>query len=119
MTNWQSILVELAEASTFSSLSDKASGLPLAGRCSHQACSCHRWRLPVGRLVHPSYLDPLFSPRTSWEFVLNFDYEYSLITRKRKLNRTVPVCSLSTSMILGAFMPQPFSFTWDVVGLRY
>jgi len=26
-----------------------------------------------------------------WEFVLNFDYEYSLITGKRKLNRTVPL----------------------------
>lgn len=63
MTNWQSILVELAEANA------------------------------LIKLVHVTvgvYL---------WEFVLNFDYEYSLITGKRKLNRTVPLylgCRWST-----------------------
>jgi len=34
-----------------------------------------------------------------WEFVLNFDYEYSVITGKRKFNRTVPIyliCRWST-----------------------
>jgi len=34
-----------------------------------------------------------------WEFVLNFDYEFSLITRKRKFNRTAPLylaCRWST-----------------------
>ena len=51
--------------------------------------------------------------------VLNLDYEYTIITGKRKFNLAVPVRALSASMIPEVFIPQAISFTWDVVGLRY
>jgi hypothetical protein len=56
----------------------------------HQVCPCLGW------LVHVSYSLSAFCPhsstlRTSWEFVLNLDYEYSIIMGKRKLTRAFPV----------------------------
>ena len=40
----------------------------------------------------PSVAHLLFSSRTSWEFILNLDFEYSIITGKRKLAWATPVC---------------------------
>ena len=51
--------------------------------------------------------------------VLNLDYEYSLITGKRKFNLAVPVRPLSVSMIWKVFITQVISFIWHVVGSRY
>src|SRR5712672_1972635 len=38
------------------------------------------------------------SPRTSWEFVWSIGYEHSIITGKRKLTWTSPVCIFNLAM---------------------
>src|SRR6266404_5556247 len=53
------------------------------------ACTCKLSRLSSSALRW-------ISSRTSWEFVLNLDFEYSIITGKRKPTWTLPVCSSST-----------------------
>ena len=118
MTNWHDPILEAAEGRSSSSLSDKPSRLSLPGSHSHQACSRCGWRVHVSRLLHPSYIDP-FSHHTSWEFVLNLDYEYSIITGKRELKWSAPVRALSALMVSEAFIRQVISFTWGVVGSRY
>ena len=37
-----------------------------------------------------------FSPLGSWEFVTNLEYDYAIITGKRKLTRAFPARSPST-----------------------
>jgi hypothetical protein len=69
---------------------------------------------------HPIlYIDPYFH-LTSWEFVLNFDYEYLIMMGKRKFTRTVLVRALSALIIWEVFEPaHAISFTWRVAGSPY
>ena len=64
----------------------------------------------------PSVAHLLFSSRTSWEFILNLDFEYSIITGKRKLAWATPVCPSGFTRRLSDQL-RAFSFTWDVAGL--
>ena len=80
----------------------------------HQVCPCLGW------LVHVSYSLSAFCPhssilRTSWEFVLNLDYEYSIIMGKRRLTCVFPVRYHWTA-IRRWKADTSLSFTWDVVG---
>jgi hypothetical protein len=123
MTNWHDPILLIAEARSFSSLLNNYYDSSSPDSCLHQASPCRRWRVLVSSLVRSLYANPSsdshgVSPH-SWEFVLNFDYEYSVITGKRRFNRTVPACSsLLVSMILEIFIPQAVSSVSYVVGPR-
>ena len=108
MTHWHDPLVEVADARSSSSLLDKACDSSFPDSRSHQAFACRRWRVPVSSLVYCYFW---FSRHNSWEMVLNLDYEYSIITGKRKFNLAVPVRTLSASVIREVFIPQSISFT--------
>jgi hypothetical protein len=94
MTNWHDPVLAAAEGCSSSSLFDTACHLSLPYSPSHQAYTRPCWRVHVGSLVRSPYVG-LAAHLTSWEFVLNLDYEYSIITKKRKFGLSVPVRSSS------------------------
>jgi hypothetical protein len=100
MTNWHDPTLEAAEGRSSSSLTDKISRLSLPDSCLHQAFPRRCWRVHVSRLVHSLSLqvDP-GSGLPSWELLLNLDYEYSIITRKRKFRWSVPVRAVMALMV--------------------
>lgn len=59
---------------------------------SRQVYTCHGWSVPVSHHIFRNLLS-IASPRISWEFVLNLDFEYSIVMGKRKFICTYPVGS--------------------------
>jgi len=60
---------------------------------SYQIYPCLGWHLHVS-FIHLTFGTAHHLRSPSWEILSNLSYEYSVITGKRKLTRTFPVCSL-------------------------
>jgi len=84
---------EAAERSTFSVVLDESSYLFLCDSRSRQVCAFHGWLVHVSHHMFFRNLLSIVSPRTSWELVSNLDFDYSIITGKRKFVWTYPVGS--------------------------
>ena len=120
MTNWSDPAREYAVMSPFFSMTSWGCSGLACDSCSHQVCKCDGWPVHVSHRLR--FLSAsLFQLRTSWEFVVNLDYEYSVITGKRKfiLSYLVSSSYRSGSSRMDDFIQQSTSFSWDVVGARY
>jgi hypothetical protein len=85
-------------------LLDKTCYLFLSDSCPCEACPRHRRFLYVSRLVYSSLVDSR-SHLTSWEFIVNLDYEYSIIAGHRKINWSARVSVTSPLMIWEVLIP--------------
>jgi hypothetical protein len=100
MAGWRDPARVVADYGSFSLTSQVCSDKALCNSCPYQASP------RLGGLVHVSeftripFFIPLFGSNValSWEFVTNLDYEYSVITGKRKVSRAFPVCSTCISV---------------------
>src|ERR1700730_84034 len=97
MTNWQDPAHVVTDYSASFLTSDKSSDSSPHGSPSREVCSRLGWLVYVSHPILLFWL-PFSSQRASWEFILNLDYEYEIITGKRKANWSFLVYTPSNAM---------------------